>query len=91
MDWISVKDRLPDNLQEVIVVFVNHSPESYYKSIKDKMFTGACVYYNERWYWYSSITSDVLFEYGNYVAEEVDKEIEIVYWMPLPEPPKEET
>lgn len=90
MEWISVKDRLPENFQEVIVTFKNHSPEVYYLDIKDKPLTGVCVYYKGEWYWYSSITYDVLAEYGKYDGEEVNKDIEITHWQPLPEPPKED-
>ena len=87
-EWISVNDRLPENLQEVIVTFENHCPEMYYLNIKDKPLTGVCVYFKGKWYWYSSVTSDVLGEYGKYDGEEVDRDIEITHWMPLPEPPK---
>lgn len=90
MEWISVKDRLPDDLQEVIVTFVNHLPEYYYLHIKDKPLTGVCVYYRENWYWYSVETADILAEYGRRDADEMDENIEITHWMPFPEPAKGE-
>ena len=89
MEWISVKDRLPDDLQEVIVTFKNHCPEYYYLHIKDKPLTGVCVYHRGKWYWYSQFTTDVLAEYGRHDIDKVDENIEITHWMPLPDPPKE--
>lgn len=37
-EWISVKDRLPDKLEPVNIVWVNREPEPYYSHIKDKPF-----------------------------------------------------
>ena len=85
-NWISVKDRLPDNLQEIIVTFKNHCPAIYYSNIKDKQLTGICVHYKGEWYWYSKVTTDLLSEYGKCDPEKVDKNIEITHWKPLPEP-----
>lgn len=87
--WICTKNKKPRDLEEVIVTFVNHCPESYYSNIKDKPFTGACVYYKGEWFWYSSITRDILAEYGGFDSEKVDPDIEITHWMPLPNPPAE--
>lgn len=89
-EWISVKKKKPEDLQEVIVTFVNRCPPDYYLSIKDKPLTGVCVYFKDKWYWYSSVTADVLREYGEYDGEEVDRDIEVTHWMPLPEPPEED-
>lgn len=44
------------------------------------------VYHRGKWYWYSSTCVDTLAEYGKNSVDEVDKDIEIVAWMPLPEP-----
>lgn len=90
MEWISVKKHKPDDLQEVNVTFVNHCPPPYYSEIKDKKFTGTCVYYSGEWFWYSSITKDILAEYGRCDSEKIDIAIEITHWMPLSEPPKDE-
>lgn len=88
MEWISVKTDKPNDLQEVNVTFVNHCPPPYYASIKNKPFTGTCVYFDGEWFWYSSTTRDLLAEYGRCDSEKVDSAIEITHWMPLPEPPK---
>lgn len=88
---IPVTERLPDDLEEVIVTWENLSPFSYYESIKGVQFTGAAVFYNEDWYWYSNITRDVLAEYGMCENMLIDDAIKITAWMPFPEPYKEES
>ena len=84
-DWIPVSERLPDDLTEVNVTWVNRNPESYYESIKDKPFTTTAVHYKGEWYWLSATCVDYLAEYGRCDWNKVDKAIEIVAWMPLPE------
>jgi len=84
--WIPCSERLPDDLAEVNVTWVNHEPEPYYESIKSKPFTASAVYYEGKWYWYSSVCADVLAEYGRNDVDKVDDTIEITAWRPLPEP-----
>lgn len=91
--WISVKDRLPEELTPVNVVWVSHNPQPYYSKIKDVPQSNAtAVYFCGRWYWWDAVIIDWLSEYGQYSREEslVYKEIEITHWMPLPEPPEVE-
>ena len=88
--WIPVTERLPNDIRPVIVTWKNTAPEPYYRHIVGKHFTGTACYKNGKWYWYSSITEDMLAEYGRYDSEEFDEAIECIAWMPLPEPYKEE-
>lgn len=87
--WIPVSERLPEDLEEVNITFTNLEPEPYYDFIKGKRFTGSAVFYKGDWYWYSSITVDVLNEYGRYESEKIDEGLKIIAWTPLPEPYKE--
>ena len=84
--WIPVSERLPEELVPVNVTWINRNPEPYYKDIKDVPFANTAVYCNGKWYWWSSTCVDYLKEYGKCDWELVDKDIDIVSWMPLPEP-----
>lgn len=84
--WIPVSKKLPDDLEEVNITFTNLAPEPYYDFIKGKRFTGSAVFYKGEWYWYSSITVDVLKEYGRYESEKIDEGLKVVAWRPLPDP-----
>lgn len=84
--WIPVSERLPEDCVSVNVTWINKNPEPYYESIKNVPFTDTAVYCNGKWYWYSSICVDYLKEYGKCGWKLVDKDIDIVAWMPLPEP-----
>lgn len=88
--WVPVTERLPEDLEEVIITWVNTNPPSYYESIKGVPFTGAAVFYNEDWYWYSNTTKDILAEYGEFEGKRI-RGIEITAWAPFPEPYKEES
>lgn len=64
LGWIPVTERLPKDLEEVIVTWVNTNLELYYSDIKAIPFSGAAVFYKSKWYWYSNVTQDILAEYG---------------------------
>lgn len=83
--WIPWSERLPEDLSEVNVTWVNRNPEPYYESIKDKPFTATAVYYKNEWYWYSATCVDYLEEYGRCDWNKIGEAIEITAWMPLPE------
>lgn len=84
--WIPVSERLPDELVAVNVTWINRCPQNYYMHIKDKPFTDTAVLYRGEWYWWDNTIIDYLSEYGAYVFETVDKSIDILAWMALPEP-----
>ena len=85
-EWIPCSERLPEDIRPVIVTWKNNDPESYYQYIVGKHFIGTAHYHRGKWYWYSSVTEDLLAEYGKCDSEEFDEAIEVVAWMPLPEP-----
>lgn len=84
--WIPCSERLPDDVYPVIVTWMNNDPKSYYQYILGKHYVGVAHFKNGKWFWYSSITEDVLMEYGRCDSEEFDEAIEVLAWMPLPEP-----
>ena len=84
--WIPCSERLPETNDAVNITWVNRKPEPYYKDIKDKPFTATGHYHKGKWYWYSCVCKDYLDEYGNSDIDEVDKDIEIIAWQPLPAP-----
>lgn len=84
--WIPCSERLPDECVPVNVTWINRNPESYYAKIKDVPFSATAVYYNSKWYWYSSTCVDYLSEYGKNDFDLVDKDIDIIAWMELPQP-----
>lgn len=86
--WIPCSERLPENIRPVIVTWKNTDPASYYQYIVGKHYIGTAHYYRGKWYWYSSVTEDLLAEYGKCDSEEFDEAIEVVAWMPLPKPYK---
>jgi len=86
--WIPVSERLPEDLEAVNITWVNHEPEPYYHDIKDKNFVATGIHYRGQWYWYSTTCADYLGEYGSNEVDKVDDAVEIVAWMPLPEPYK---
>lgn len=89
-EWIPVSERLPKELVAVNVTWINRCPENYYTHIKDKSFTDTAILYQGEWYWWDSTIIDYLSECGACISGVVDKSIDILAWMPLPEPWKGE-
>ena len=84
--WIPVSEKLPEDIKPVIVTWKNTDPKSYYQYIVGKHFIGTAHYKGGKWFWYSSVTEDLLAEYGRCDSEEFDEAIEVIAWMPLPQP-----
>lgn len=84
--WIPVSEDLPKDIKPVQITWRNNDPETYYQDIKGKHFTGTAHYKDGKWYWYSDVTEDLLAEYGRCDIYEFDSAIEVVAWMPMPEP-----
>ena len=87
-EWISVGEKLPEDIKPVIITWKNTDPASYYQHIVGKHFIGTGHYCNGKWFWYSSVCEDLLAEYGKSDIDELDEAIEVIAWMPLPEPYK---
>ena len=89
-EWIPCGEKMPKELERVNVTWLNHNPPFYYQHIKDIPQTDTAVYYRGKWYWWDATVIDVLAEYGEDCnAEQIDKDIEVIAWMPLPKPYRE--
>ena len=90
-EWIPCsEDNMPEDNVPVNVTWVNRRPVSYYEDIKDKPFTATAVYYKGKWYWWDAVVEDRIAEHGDLGAKQIDIWIDIIAWMPLPEPYKED-
>lgn len=84
--WIPCSAELPKTNDPVNVTYVNHNPGNYYAEVKDKPYTATAHFHKGQWYWYSCTTQDLLDEYGTWIPDLIDKDVEITAWKPLPEP-----
>lgn len=86
--WISVKDKLPEDDQEVILC--TRETETYGKHReKKKIYKNIYIGYFDGYEWLTSYCHGC--EYIFKMNEKYPNEtIEVTHWMPLPEPPKEE-
>lgn len=92
-EWISVNDRLPEDGSGVIVTFINHDPVSCYEHIKNIPLVDFACYSNthKMWFWWSTAAEDLMDEYEYVPGDEIDEAVEVVAWMPKPEPFVEES
>lgn len=86
--WIPCSEMLPVELEPVNITWVNRRPASYYSEIKDVPFSGTGIFFGGKWWWYSVYCEDNLAEYGKSLGDEMDKDLEVTAWQPLPEPYK---
>ena len=82
-------ERLPEDLTEVNITWINREPAPYYSDIKDKPFAGTGVIYKGIWHWSSVACVDMLREYGENRLDEIEEGVDVTAWMPLPEPYRE--
>ena len=87
--WISVEERLPDDLEEVLILVKETEFYGQYKEFSKSYFCQyiGCVDDGE---WFT------VWCHGHRYIKDTAKEpyadkFDVTHWMPLPEPPKEET
>ena len=87
-EWISVKDRLPDEEQEVLLC--TRETETYGRhNEKKRSYREVYIGYFDGTYWLTNYCYGC--EYIFRMEEKYPNEtIEVTHWMPLPEPPKED-
>ena len=77
MEWISVKDRLPEYDVPVLVISKTYPNE----------VTTAVLRYEDGWHWEQYAGYGFLSDKDCY---EFDDDYQYTHWMPLPTPPKED-
>lgn len=85
-EWISVKDRLPEDDDEVLMFTEEVETYGRHKE-KRKIYRNMYRGYYDGWEWYTSYC------YGCERIKDVnekypDEHVEITHWMPLPDPPE---
>ena len=86
--WISVKDRLPPDLEEVLILVKETEFYGQYKEFSKYYFCQyiGCVDDGE---WYTVWCNGHRYIKDTAKEPYADK-LEVTHWMPLPEPPKED-
>lgn len=84
-DWKMCADKMPENLQTVIGVYVNHDPAPYHADNENEQLTAPLVYYAGKWYWWNA--NDVISEYRPMPDDLIAPGIEVICWKPMPELP----
>ncbi len=85
-EWISVKDRLPEPDQGVLVFTITIETYGKHKE-KKKIYRNIYYGYHDGEEWLTSYCHGC--EYIYKINEKFPEEfIEVTHWMPLPEPPK---
>ena len=86
MDWVSVRDRLPEEKEPVIILL--QDGQIFRGEIRNRQSLP------EWWYYYDAGDTDTVMLGLLYYAGGTDgiwfRENPVIAWLPLPEPPKEE-
>ena len=87
MEWISVKDRLPEEKESVIILLKDR--QIFRGEIRNRQSLP------EWWYYYDAGSTDIDMLGLLYPIEKFGglwwRGNPVIAWMPMPEPPKEET
>lgn len=84
--WISVEERLPEEMEDVLILVKETEFYGVYKEFSKSYFCQYVGQYDGEWY--------TVYCHGHrYIADTAKQpnadKLEVTHWMPLPEPPKE--
>lgn len=86
--WISVEERLPELFTDVLILVKETEFYGCYKEFSKSYLCQYVAQYDDEWF--------TVYCHGHkYIRDTADEpnadKLEVTHWMPLPEPPKEET
>lgn len=58
--WFPTSAALPNELEPVLITWVNRAPVSYYEEIKDEPITGVAIYHKGQW-WFIRIIAKMCY------------------------------
>ena len=87
--WIRTEDEMPREMEIVNITWVNRNPPPYYAEMKNVPQVATGLMMNGKWYWFSCYSENISEHKYLADADRMDKDTEVIAWLPLPSPYKE--